>query len=120
MNKPKVSPNEIKKAIIQEGLRIKRKEELYNEVKKIEKELKGLNEASMGIAGSFGFANDKSSENKHGFVDSQFQNISNIARLEKEFSDSDKNINEDVIDENTKLKNEIAELKKQLEESKKS
>lgn len=121
MNKSKVSPNEIKKAIFEEGLRIKRKEELYNEVKKIEKELGTLNEASMGMAGSFGFVGDVSDNHKHGFVDSQFQNISNIARLEQEFAEADsKSINEDIVDENTKLKNEIAELKKQLEESKKS
>ena len=121
MNKSKVSPNAIKKAVFEEGLRLKRKEELYEEVKRIENELGMLNEASLGMAGSFGFVGDKSENHKHGFVDSQFQNISNIARLEKEFSDEDSkdNINEDIVDENTKLKAEIDELKKQIEESKK-
>ncbi|MEK6829629.1 MAG: hypothetical protein AABY15_05915 [Nanoarchaeota archaeon] len=116
-NKSKVSPNAIKKAIFEEGLRYKRKMELYEEVKKIEKELDELNESSLGMAGSFGFVGDKSDTNKHGFVDSQFQNISNIARLEKEFAEADakKAINEEIVDENAKLKAEIAQLKKQLE-----
>ena len=120
-NKSKVSPNLIKKAIFEEGLRIKRKMEIYEEVKKIEKELGELNESSMGMAGSFGFVGDKSDKHKHGFVDDQFQNISNIARLEQEFAEADKKkaINEDIIDENVKLKAEIEQLKKQLENSKK-
>jgi regulator of replication initiation timing len=127
MNKSKVSPNAIKKAIFAEGLRIKRKEELYEDVKRIEKELETLNEASgnilseIGMAGSFGFVGDQSDNHKHGFVDDSFQNISNIARLEKEFAEADNkdSINEDIIDENSKLKAEIEELKKQIEESKK-
>jgi regulator of replication initiation timing len=121
MSKSKISPNAIKKAIFNEGLRIKRKEELYDEVKRIEKELSNLNEASLGMAGSFGFVGDQSDNHKHGFVDDKFQNISNIARLEKEFANADSkdSINEDVIDENTQLKAEIEELKKKLEESKK-
>jgi hypothetical protein len=117
MNKSKVSPIAIKKAIFEEGLRLKRKEELYSEIKKIEKELGTLNEASIGMAGSFGFVGDKSDSNKHGFVDSEFQNISNIVRLEQEFSEKEP-INEDIVDENAKLKAEIAQLKQQLEESK--
>jgi len=121
MNKSKVSPNAIKKAIFNESLRIKRKEELYEEVKRIETELSTLNEASMGMAGSFGFVGDQSENHKHGFVDDQFQNISNIARLEQEFAEVDEktSINEDIIDENSKLKAEIEDLKKQLEENSK-
>lgn len=116
-NKSKVSPNAIKKAIFEEGLRIKRKKELYEEVMKIEKELGQLNESSRGMAGTFGFVGDMSDNHKHGFVDSNFQNISNIARLEQEFSTEDKKeaINEDILDENAKLKAEIEELKKKLE-----
>ncbi len=120
MNKSKVSPNAIKEAIIAEGLRIKRKEELYEEVKRIEKELGTLNEASLGMAGSFGFVGDMSDNHKHGFVDDKFQNISNIARLEREFAESDnKNSSkgDDIIEENNKLKAEIEQLKKKLEES---
>lgn len=121
MNNSKVSPNTIKKVIFEEGLRLKRKEELYAEVKKIEKELSSLNEASRGMAGSFGFVGDMSDKHKHGFVDDKFQNISNIARLELEFAEADKknSINEDVIDENAKLKAEIEALKEQLKNSKK-
>lgn len=119
MNKSKVSPNAIKEAIIAEGLRIKRKEELYEEVKRIEKELGTLNEASLGMAGSFGFVGDMSDNHKHGFVDDKFQNISNIARLEREFAESDskQSKGEDIIEENNKLKAEIEQLKKKLEES---
>ena len=125
MNKSKVSPNAIKKAIFAEGLRIKRKEELYEDVKRIEKELETLNEASgnilseIGMAGSFGFVGDQSDNHKHGFVDDSFQNISNIARLEKEFAEADNkdSINEDIIDENSKLKAQIEELKAQIKES---
>lgn len=127
MSKSIVSPNAIKKAVFEEGLRLKRKEELYEEVRKIEKELGTLNEASenilseIGMAGSFGFVGDKSDNHKHGFVSDDFQNISNIARLEQEFKEADEKnaINEDIIDENAKLKTEIEELKKALEESKK-
>ena len=121
MNKSKVSPNAIKKAVFEEGLRIKRKEELYEEVKRINNELGTINEASVGMAGSFGFVGDQSDNHKHGFVDDSFQNISNIARLEKEFeaSDAKDSINEDIIDENSQLKAQIEELKKKLEESKK-
>lgn len=121
MNKSKVSPNAIKKAVFEEGLRIKRKEELYEEVKRINKELGTINEASLGMAGSFGFVGDMSDNHKHGFVDDSFQNISNIARLEKEFeaSDAKESINEDIIEENTQLKAEIEALKKKIEESKK-
>lgn len=116
MKKSKVSPNAIKAAILKEGFRIKRKEALYKEVQRIESELKSLNEASAGMAGSFGFVGDKSDDHKHGFVDDNFQNISNIARLEKEFSDEDskKSVNEAIIDENTRLRAEIEELKKSL------
>ena len=121
MNKSKISPIAIKEAILSEGRRIKRKEELYEEVKRINKELGTLNEASRGMAGSFGFVGDMSDNHKHGFVDDSFQNISNIARLEAEFAESDSknSINEDILDENSKLKLEIEELKKKLEESKK-
>lgn len=121
MNKSKISPNAIKEAILKEGLRIKRKEELYEEVKRINNELGALNEASRSMAGSFGFVGDVSDNHKHGFVDDSFQNISNIARLEQEFSEvnSKESINEDIVDENSKLKAEIKQLKKQLEESKK-
>lgn len=121
MSTPKISPNAIKKAVIEEGIRIKRKEELHERVQEIEKELGELNEASRGMAGSFGFVGDKSDNHKHGFADDSFQNISNIARLEQEFSENDNksSINEDVIDENTKLREEIEALKEELKKSNK-
>lgn len=122
MDKKIVSPNAIKKAVFEEGLRLKREKELYEEVMKIEKELGELNEARVGMAGSFGFVGDMSDKHKHGFVDDTFQNISNIARLEQQFSEDENKeaINEEIVEENAKLKAEVEELKKQLEESKKS
>lgn len=122
MNKKIVSPNDIKRAIFEEGLRIKRKKELHEEVKKIENELSEINEAAIGMAGSFGFVGDQSDNHKHGFVDDQFQNISNIARLEQEFSETEKPeaLNEEIVEENEKLKAEIEKLKKQISESKSS
>lgn len=117
MDKKIVSPTTIKREIFNEGLRIKRKQELHEAIVKIEEELKQINEASMGMAASFGFVGDKSENHKSGFVDDQFQNISNIARLEKEFSEADANSKEQ-INEVDELKKEIEELKKQLEESK--
>jgi len=119
MNKSKVSPNAIKDAILAEGRRIKRKEELYEEVKRIERELSQLNEASLGMAGSFGFVGDMADKHKTGFVDDKFQNISNIMRLEQEFAEKDEkdSINEDIMDENARLKMEIEELKKALNKS---
>lgn len=123
MSKSKVSPNAIKEAIIKEGLRIKRKEELYMEVKRINAELGMINEESgkmlseIGMAGSFGFIGDMSDKHKHGFVDDKFQNISNIARLEDELGKSNKEtINEDIIDENARLKAEIEMLKSKIKE----
>lgn len=122
MNKSKVSPNAIKQAILKESIRIKRKEQLYEEIKKINAELGLINEESekilseIGMAGSFGFVGDMSDKHKHGFEDNKFQNISNIARLEAEFNQGEKKeaINEDIIDENAKLKAEIESLKRQL------
>ncbi len=122
MNKSKVSPSAIKQAIIKESLRIKRKEELYEEVKKINAELGMLNEESVnllseiGMTGSFGFIGDMSDNHKHGFVDDKFQNISNIARLEAELGESKKEIsNEDIIEENARLKAEVEMLKSKIQ-----
>ena len=72
--------------------------------------------------GSFGFQgpSDNSNKTKTGFVN-DFQNISRIAELEKEMQaeeEAAKTIQEDTVDEMTKLKEEIEALKKENEELK--
>ena len=110
-----LSKKAIKKAIVEEALKIKRKKEIYEEVKKYNNELKSLNE-SIGMIGSFGFQgpNDVSNKTKTGFVN-DFQNISHIAELEKEMSaveDSEK-LNEES--EISRLKAELEVLRKENE-----
>ncbi len=114
----KLSPVKIVEAITENAKIIKRKEEIYKEVIKLNKELEVLEETYIGMVGSFGFAspNDKSNVSKTGFVN-DFQNISKIADLEREMGTQEP-INEDTIDEMDRLKKENEELKKQLEETK--
>jgi hypothetical protein len=109
-----ISPNAIKQAIVEEAIKSKRKQELYEEIKKINSELGQLNE--VGMVGSFGFSapGDKSQVSKTGFVGTQ--NISHVAALAAEFAESDKApVNEDVIDEVAKLKEENKKLQEELE-----
>lgn len=108
-----ISPNKIKQAIIEQAFNIKRKQELYAEVKKIDSELKKMNEASM--VGSFGFQapTDSMNKSKTGFAN-DFQDISHVAALAAEFAEADKApVNEDVLDEVAKLKEEIKKLKEE-------
>ena len=67
----KISPTLIKEAILAEAKAIKRKSEIFEELKKFDIELATLNE--VGMVGSFGFAapNDVSSKTKTGFVEPQ-------------------------------------------------
>lgn len=113
-----ISPNAIKQAIIEEALKLKRKQELYLEVKNINSELATLNEG-MGMVASFGFKSPSDSANttKHGFVN-DFQNISHVAALAAEMDAAEKKsnpINEDVLDEVAKLKEELQKLKEENE-----
>lgn len=112
-----ISPNAIKQAIIEEALKTKRKQALYEELKKMDSELASLNE-SMGMAASFGFNSptDIMNKTKTGFVN-DFQNISHVAALAAEFAEADKasTINEDVLDEVAKLKEELKKLKEENE-----
>ena len=111
-----ISPNAIKQAIIEEAFKLKRKGELYVEVKKINSELATLNEG-IGMVGSFGFSSpaDVANKTKTGFAD--IQNISHVAALAAEMDASDKvkAINEDVLDEVAKLKEELQKLKEENE-----
>lgn len=113
----KITPSEIKKAIVENAISIKRKRELYNEVKRINNELKSLNEG-MGIAGSYGFKSDDDvmNKSKNGFKDDGFQNISHIAELADEMKDEEET---EEMSELDKLKKENEKLKKALSESRK-
>ena len=112
-----ISPNTIKQAIIEEAFKLKRKKELFEEVKKINSELAQINEG-VGMVASFGFNSpaDNMNKTKTGFVN-DFQNISHVAALAAEMDASDKSkaINEDVLDEVAKLKEELQKLKEENE-----
>jgi len=115
----KISPKNIKLAIIAEARKINRKQELYKQVQEIEKELGTLNEG-LGMVGGYGFAipGDKSQETKTGFAgESLTSSISNIISLDGEMKED---IKEDTIDEVTKLKEELEALKAENASLKKS
>lgn len=115
----KIAPSEIRKAIVEQALIRKEKVQLYESAKNINNRLAQLNEVNW--VGTFGFqsASDNSNKTKTGFVN-DFQNISHIAELEREMQaeEENKTIQEDVVDEMTKLKEEIEALKKENEELK--
>lgn len=114
-DKKVISPSSIKQAIVEQAIKLKRKTELFEEVKKINSELGQLNE--VGMVGSFGFASasDGMNKTKTGFVN-DFQSISHVAELVAEM-DAEKadTITEDVLDEVAKLKIELQKLKEENE-----
>lgn len=115
MSKKIISPNTIKQAIVSEALKMKRKKELFEAVKQINSELSQLNE--IGMVGSFGFqsSTDNMNKTKTGFAN-DFQNISHVAELAAEFAEADKpTVNEDLLDETARLKEEIEKLKAENE-----
>lgn len=119
MKTNKITKDKILATIQEEAYKIKRKVELYNEVKKINEELKFLNE-NQGLVGTFGFANNASdvttkSANGTGFVNPM--NISHVAQLEKEMGGLTE---ENKLDEAEVLRQENETLKKELEEIKKT
>lgn len=116
----KITPSDIRKAIVEEALIRKEKKQLYENAKSINNRLAQLNEVNW--VGTFGFQgpSDNSHKTKTGFVN-DFQNISRIAELEREMQaeeEASKTIQEDTVDEMTKLKEEIEALKKENEELK--
>ena len=113
----KIAPSDIRKAIVEQALIRKEKVQLYENAKSINNRLAQLNEVNW--VGTFGFqgASDNSNKTKTGFVN-DFQNISHIAELEREMQQEDSMIQEDTVDEMTKLKEEIEALKKENEELK--
>jgi hypothetical protein len=114
----KITPSDIRAAIVEEALKRKEKKQLYESAKNINNRLAQLNEVNW--VGTFGFQgpSDNSNKTKTGFVN-DFQNISHIAELEREMqSEETPTIQEDTIDEVTKLKEEIEALKKENEQLK--
>jgi hypothetical protein len=119
MSAKKITKDDILKTIEEEAYVIKRKQELYAELKKMNGELKNLNECK-GLAGTFGFKmpGDAMQKSANGTGFEQPQNISHVAQLEKEmggFGDEfPSNDTQAVTMESLKQENEA--LKKQLEE----
>lgn len=113
----KITPSDIRAAIVEEALRRKEKKQLYENAKSINNRLAQLNEVNW--VGTFGFKSptDVSSKTTTGFV-GDFQNISHIAELEREMQSEESMIQEDTVDEVTKLKEEIEALKKENEKLK--
>lgn len=119
MSKKAISPSDIKKAIIAEALKINKKKELYSEVKRINDELKALDEGTM-MTGTLGFVSDMAEKNHtHGFVN-DFQNISYIAKLEKEMTELEEKaeeaplVNEDLMDKVKSLEEKNKALEEEL------
>jgi hypothetical protein len=114
----KITPSDIRAAIVEEALIRKEKKQLYENARSINSRLAQLNEVSW--VGTFGFQgpSDNSNKTKTGFV-GDFQNISHIAELEREMQAEESMIQEDTVDEMTKLKEEIEALKKENDELKK-
>lgn len=107
MTKKIISPSLVKEAIIKEAKAIKRKGEIFEELKKMNEELSLMSE--IGMVGSFGFdaPNDVSSKTKTGFVEPQ--PLSHVKQLMDDFQE------EAPIDEMSSLKEENERLKKELE-----
>lgn len=119
MSAKKITKADILKTIEEEAYVIKRKRELYEELKKMNDELKNLNEC-RGMAGTFGFKipGDAMQKTANGAGFENTQDISHVARLEKEMGGFGDEYTEDGAQEITmeSLKQENETLKKQLEE----
>lgn len=114
-----ISPNAIKQAIVEEAFKMKRKQEIFAELQKMNAELQKMNENSM--IGSFGFQTpaDNMNKTKTGFVN-DFQNISHIAALAAEMGEQPAAKEEVVNEEVSKLKEEIKKLQEENEALKKN
>lgn len=121
MSAKKITKEEILKTIKDEAYVIKRKKELYEELKKMNGELKNLNEC-RGMAGTFGFKmpGDVMNKTAGGTGFENPQDISHVAQLERDFGGfgdefANSNTNEVTMES---LKQENEALKKQLSELK--
>ncbi len=116
MNKQKITKDAIVDAIQKTADIIVQKHQLYEDIKRINGELKALYESAPPVVGSFGFITGEGSQDKNnvtGFVGNQ--NISYIAQLEKEMGIEPTNT---INEENETLKLENEQLRKELEELK--
>lgn len=113
MKTNKITKDFILESIEKNARIIARKHEIYETLKEINEELKGLNENAPVL--SYGFKADSDAsvkKNPTGFVNSP--NISYIAQLEAEMG-PENSINEENVMEIEKLKKENESLKKELE-----
>lgn len=116
----KISPSLLEAAIVAEVKTIKRKEEIYEELRKFNAELASMKLNEVGMVGSFGFATptDVSNKTKTGFVGPQ--QLSHVRELMDEFKEEEPKPTPSESDmqalqeENLTLKNELEALKKQL------
>lgn len=134
----KLSPTQVKKAIIQEAFNIKRKKEIYKKAKELNKEVKKLNEmhafenglgpgfknssapgtpgASGAPAQVLGLAIGPMVSGKEDTEDiNKVGNFEDLYKLDKEMSDLDNETNNDIADlekENAQLKEKLARLAK--------
>lgn len=117
--KTKISKEKIISLINEEAEVIKKKKELYNEVIKINSELKVLYE-EQGLAGTFGFQSDMNGQGKNNSVTGfeNPQNISYIAQLEKEMGEEEPveetGLENEESDDLMALKRENEDLKEKL------
>jgi hypothetical protein len=126
----KINEKDIKNAILKEAIRIKRKKELFKEAKKINAELKQLNEEGHpGAMLGWGFKNSNSPSPVIGLAtqstyeeekpeNHEIKKLDQFAALEKdieEYGDEDMDSEENIIDDIQSLKDENRELKEKLE-----
>jgi hypothetical protein len=120
----KIDKKNILKLIKEEADFILKKEEYYKKIKELNEELKNLYE-NRDFVGTFGFQGDDASKSVSGFKETP--NISYVAQLEKEFAAEDarkaaktakeeSTLNEDELNEISKLKEENKQLKTKIEE----
>jgi len=117
----KISPSLLEAAIVAEVKTIKRKEEIYEELKKFNKELASMKLNEVGMVGSFGFAtpNDAAVKNDTTTGFAGVQQLSHVQELMDEFKEEVKEEPSSpefqaLKEENLTLKNELEALKKQL------
>jgi len=112
----KISPSLIKEAIVAEAKVLKRKHEIYNELKALNEEIKTLDEA--GMVGTFGFdiEGDVSKRTKTGFVnDEGVRPMSYVQALMDGFEEEETK-DQNLKEENEALKQELEDLKSQIKE----
>lgn len=117
----KISPSLLEAAIVAEVKTIKRKEEIYEELRKFNKELASMKLNEVGMVGSFGFATPQDAAIKNntttGFAAPQ--QLSHVKELMDEFKAEESAIPaspevQALQEENLTLKSELEALKKQL------